>query len=220
MVLTPLLHETTKERYSEICRQTATGLLKMLKPDPRYPLCLDEGQMELFPERGEVLLEHDAACMWAFSGVVIMAEPVKVKRILVTGGSGLVGKAIERVVAEGEKRPDEEWIFVSSKDADLTNAAETKALFEKHKPTHVIHLAAMVGGLFRNIKYNLDFWRRGVIRGHVTLNPEISCTAGWRGIGEDDEVSIREAAGCIVKAMDFKGEILVSLRMISRSLGL
>jgi len=34
---------------------------------------------------------------------------------------------------------------------------QTKALFERIKPTHVIHLAAMVGGLFRNMKYNLDF---------------------------------------------------------------
>jgi len=35
-------------------------------------------------------------------------------------------------------------------------------MLEKHKPTHVIHLAAMVGGLFRNLKYNLDFWRKNV----------------------------------------------------------
>lgn len=40
----------------------------------------------------------------------------------------------------------------------LRDAAQTRALFEKVRPTHVIHLAAMVGGLFRNIKYNLDFW--------------------------------------------------------------
>lgn len=33
----------------------------------------------------------------------------------------------------------------------------TRQLFEKHKPTHVIHLAAMVGGLFKNMKYKLDF---------------------------------------------------------------
>ncbi|KAM6411157.1 GDP-L-fucose synthase isoform 2-T2 [Pluvialis apricaria] len=89
------------------------------------------------------------------------------KRILVTGGTGLVGKAIEKVVADGEGRPDEKWIFVSSRDADLTNAAATKALFEQHKPTHVIHLAAMVGGLFKNIRYNLDFWRRNV---HINDN--------------------------------------------------
>ncbi|KAM9303316.1 GDP-L-fucose synthase [Morus bassanus] len=89
------------------------------------------------------------------------------KRILVTGGTGLVGRAIEKVVADGEGRLDEEWIFVSSRDADLTNAAETKALFEKHKPTHVIHLAAMVGGLFKNIRFNLDFWRRNI---HINDN--------------------------------------------------
>ncbi|NXV90222.1 FCL synthase, partial [Calonectris borealis] len=89
------------------------------------------------------------------------------KRILVTGGTGLVGRAIEKVVADGEGRSDEEWIFVSSRDADLTNAAETKALFEQHKPTHVIHLAAMVGGLFKNIRYNLDFWRRNI---HINDN--------------------------------------------------
>lgn len=40
----------------------------------------------------------------------------------------------------------------------LRNMEETMAVFEKHRPTHVIHLAAMVGGLFRNLKYNLDFW--------------------------------------------------------------
>lgn len=35
---------------------------------------------------------------------------------------------------------------------------ETRAAFQKHQPTHVIHLAAMVGGLFKNMKHNLDFW--------------------------------------------------------------
>ncbi|XP_075599269.1 GDP-L-fucose synthase isoform X1 [Balearica regulorum gibbericeps] len=94
------------------------------------------------------------------------AGPVA-KRILVTGGTGLVGNAIKKVVADGEGQPDEEWIFVSSRDADLTSAAETKALFEQHKPTHVIHLAAMVGGLFKNIRYNLDFWRRNI---HINDN--------------------------------------------------
>ena len=45
--------------------------------------------------------------------------------ILVTGGSGLVGKAIEHVIntePEGSrfgKKPGETWIFASSKDGDL-----------------------------------------------------------------------------------------------------
>jgi GDP-L-fucose synthase len=38
-----------------------------------------------------------------------------------------------------------------------SNTEQTEAIFEKHKPTHVIHLAAMVGGLFHNMAHNLDF---------------------------------------------------------------
>ncbi len=38
------------------------------------------------------------------------------------------------------------------------SAEETRAAFERHRPTHVIHLAAMVGGLYRNMRQNLDFW--------------------------------------------------------------
>ncbi len=42
------------------------------------------------------------------------------KKILVTGGSGLVGMAIRKMAETEEKRDDEEWVFLSSKDADLT----------------------------------------------------------------------------------------------------
>ncbi|XP_068625779.1 GDP-L-fucose synthase isoform X2 [Battus philenor] len=89
------------------------------------------------------------------------------KKILVTGGSGLVGQAIKAVV-ERERleklnsNDSECWIFCGSKDADLRDKTETDALFEKHKPTHVIHLAAMVGGLFHNMAHNLDFFRENM----------------------------------------------------------
>jgi len=81
--------------------------------------------------------------------------------VLVTGGSGLVGKALEAVVA-AEKKENEEFIFLTSKDADLTDRAAVRALFEKYQPTHVIHLAAFVGGLFKNMKYPADFWSKNV----------------------------------------------------------
>lgn len=84
--------------------------------------------------------------------------------VLVTGGTGLVGRAIQAEVEETpEKFKNQKWIFLSSKDCDLTDAAATLALFEKHKPTHVIHLAAMVGGLFKNLKANLDFFRKNCL---------------------------------------------------------
>lgn len=83
------------------------------------------------------------------------------KVILVTGGSGLVGRAIQQVV-KSENRADEKWIFLSSKDGDLCDNKATRDIFEKYKPTHVIHLAAMVGGLFHNMTHNLDFLRKNL----------------------------------------------------------
>jgi nucleoside-diphosphate-sugar epimerase len=75
--------------------------------------------------------------------------------VLVTGGSGLVGEAIRAYVsgAGAAEAAGETWVFLSSKDCDLRDRAATLALFEKHRPTAVIHLAAFVGGLFRNLKY-------------------------------------------------------------------
>jgi GDP-L-fucose synthase len=73
-------------------------------------------------------------------------------KILVTGGSGLVGKAIQKVKTEHD------FIFLSSKDCDLTNFDKTKDLFDKIKPDYVIHLAACVGGLFKNMNKNLEIF--------------------------------------------------------------
>ncbi|CAK9798450.1 Probable GDP-L-fucose synthase [Anthophora plagiata] len=103
-----------------------------------------------------------------------MSESNKV--ILVTGGTGLVGRAIETVVKEN-KNETEKWIFVGSRDADLCDKLSTEKLFEKHKPTHVIHLAAMVGGLFYNMKHNLDFLRR-----NIHMNDNVLQTAHENGV--------------------------------------
>ncbi len=85
-----------------------------------------------------------------------MSEDKKV--ILVTGGTGLVGCGIKYIVENEQKNDYETFIFLSSKDVDLTDREATLKYFKEHKPTHVIHLAAMVGGLFKNLKYNLDFY--------------------------------------------------------------
>jgi len=81
---------------------------------------------------------------------------------MVTGGSGLVGKGIRHAIETTEKRDNEEWIFLTSKDGNLLDLKETEELFKKYKPTHVIHLAALVGGLFANMKANLDFFRHNM----------------------------------------------------------
>mmetsp|Transcript_7797 Transcript_7797/g.18475 ORF Transcript_7797/g.18475 Transcript_7797/m.18475 type:complete len:323 (+) Transcript_7797:15-983(+) len=92
-----------------------------------------------------------------------MADPGSKTTVLVTGGSGLVGSAIQKVYREEAGFDEgEEWVFLTSKDGDLRDPAAVRLLFEKHKPTHIIHLAAMVGGLFKNMKYKVEFWRDNV----------------------------------------------------------
>lgn len=77
-------------------------------------------------------------------------------KILVTGGTGLVGHGIQHGLRQDERLSEgEEWIFVGSKDADLTKSEEAIALFEKYKPNYVVHLASIMGGLHRN---NLNFF--------------------------------------------------------------
>uniref|UniRef100_A0A671VPZ7 GDP-L-fucose synthase n=1 Tax=Sparus aurata TaxID=8175 RepID=A0A671VPZ7_SPAAU len=99
-------------------------------------------------------------------------------RVLVTGGSGLVGKAIEHVVLqEGGKLEGEEWIFLSTKDADLLDVGQTRAVFEKYRPTHVIHLAAKVGGLFLHMKENMHF-----LRDNLRINDNVLQTAHEMGV--------------------------------------
>ena len=71
-------------------------------------------------------------------------------KTIVTGGSGFVGRRL------GLIQPD--WIYVSSKDCDLTNSAMVAEMFGDLKPAAVIHLAARVGGIKDNIENQADFF--------------------------------------------------------------
>ncbi|KAF9453309.1 NAD(P)-binding protein [Macrolepiota fuliginosa MF-IS2] len=101
--------------------------------------------------------------------------------VLITGGSGLVGQAIRHVIEtepEGSrfgKKPGETWIFASSSEGDLRDPAQTRQLFEKYKPTHVIHLAALVGGLFKNMKYKAS--RLTFLRDNILINDNVLQTS-------------------------------------------
>lgn len=70
---------------------------------------------------------------------------------LVTGGTGMVGSAINADIKLG------------SKDCDLTDMVAVDALFQKHKPTEVIHAAAKVGGIWGNMNYKGDFFRENIL---------------------------------------------------------
>ncbi len=68
------------------------------------------------------------------------------KRVLVTGATGLVGRALmAELQAAGE-----EAVGLSSADADLTDAEASRAIFARHRPEIVFHLAAHVRGIMGN----------------------------------------------------------------------
>ena len=80
------------------------------------------------------------------------------ENVLVTGGTGLVGSAIKST----HQSRNYNFVFLSSKDCDLTNFEETKSIFKKYNPTYVIHLAACVGGLYKNMNYKVDMFEKNM----------------------------------------------------------
>lgn len=69
---------------------------------------------------------------------------------LVTGGTGLVGSAILADVKVGRQY-------------DLTNPLVCDSMFNEHKPTHVIHCAAKVGGLGGNMNYKGEYFHDNIM---------------------------------------------------------
>ena len=81
------------------------------------------------------------------------------KTILVTGGTGLVGSAIKTI----SSNYDYKFIFLSSTDCDLTSYSSTLYTFSTYNPDYVIHLAACVGGLFKNMTYKVDMYEKNIL---------------------------------------------------------
>jgi len=79
----------------------------------------------------------------------------KNKKILVTGGTGLVGSALKKFLPNA--------IFVSSTDCNLYDLDDTLRMLTAYKPDTVIHLAAEVGGLFKNMNDNEGMLNRNLI---------------------------------------------------------
>lgn len=77
-------------------------------------------------------------------------------KILVTGGSGMVGRSLKDIINLNGKT-NHEWLFINSKTCDLTDYQECSKLFQSFSPDIVIHLASRVGGLYDNMKNNYDF---------------------------------------------------------------
>jgi GDP-L-fucose synthase len=84
-------------------------------------------------------------------------------KILITGGSGLVGCAIKEI----SNNYDHEFIFSNSKECNLLDYEKTLNYVKKMKPDVIIHLAAMVGGLYKNMNFPVEMYENNII---INLN--------------------------------------------------
>lgn len=76
-------------------------------------------------------------------------------KIVVTGGTGLVGSNLKKILPDA--------IYLSSSDYDLTSENDVRNMYDQLKPDCVIHLAARVGGIMDNIKYPAEYFTQNVL---------------------------------------------------------
>ena len=81
--------------------------------------------------------------------------------ILVTGGSGLVGKHLKDIMPDAT--------YIGSKDCDLTDVTQVDALMDFFRPKIVVHLAARVGGIVDNINHPVEYLEENIMMNNNVL---------------------------------------------------
>lgn len=82
------------------------------------------------------------------------------QKILVTGGSGLLGTGLKAITAD---YPGRSFTFLSSKDCNLTRQDEVLACVERHQPDAILHFAALSGGIAYSTKFPATLLRNNVL---------------------------------------------------------
>lgn len=134
--LTWNFREEFKERYSEL---EDSGI------EFHYPV---------------IIKEHKATSIPRVISDAIKVSMNKNDKVLITGGSGLVGHALVKVLSENGFT--NLWPL-SSKDCDLIEKNQVEEVFGRIKPDYVFHLAAKVFGIGGNTKYQADVLYENVI---------------------------------------------------------
>jgi GDP-L-fucose synthase len=87
-------------------------------------------------------------------------------RILVTGGGGFLGR---HVVAEIERRRMGQVFAPRKAEFDLTREPDVRRMFDSIRPTLVIHLAAVVGGIGANREFPGRFFYDNTMMGAMVM---------------------------------------------------
>jgi GDP-L-fucose synthase len=87
-------------------------------------------------------------------------------RVIVTGGSGFLGR---HVVAACAKAGCRDVVVPRKATYDLTHEADVARMYADHRPDVVIHLAAVVGGIGANREFPGRFFYENVMMGALVL---------------------------------------------------
>lgn len=83
------------------------------------------------------------------------------EKILVTGGSGLVGQTLRDQLPHA--------IYISSSDYDLRDEAAVIKMFERYSPTSVVHLAGRVAGIYDHMRYPVQYFEDNLLMNTFVL---------------------------------------------------
>ncbi len=89
-------------------------------------------------------------------------KKMKYKKILVSGGSGMVGKSLKKIMPDA--------IYLSSKQCNLTEQKSVSAMLNYHNPDAIIHLAAKVGGIFDNINRPAEYFTDNILMNTLLID--------------------------------------------------
>lgn len=83
------------------------------------------------------------------------------KKILVTGGSGMVGRSLKDIMPNA--------IYTSSKDLNLLDPVAVELFLKTHDIDIIVHLAAKVGGIIDNINKPAEYFDDNVLMNTILL---------------------------------------------------
>lgn len=95
-------------------------------------------------------------------------------KVLLTGGSGMVGRNIQDYA---EQYRDDEILHPSSKEMNLLNFESVESYIKQHQPDLIIHAAGVVGGIQANIDNPVKF-----LADNVQMGQNIVLAACQQGI--------------------------------------
>lgn len=85
---------------------------------------------------------------------------MKNSTVLITGGTGFIGTALVKSLRDNGFT---NIVATSSKEYNLTEKSQVRALFDDVNPSYVIHLAAKVGGIADIKKYPADYYYENML---------------------------------------------------------